>query len=227
MLSIIFIHILTIMSSIMPTIRSINDLPRSDHTKEMVSFIRHNEKLAKTIARSDFLLDCRRLDIMPNFITNRTTNVNKEHNEKIGKIVLKLEVTLRNEEIRSAFRTIAYLRRCLDRSASVLDQDSRWPWLYEQGRKIMEDELLQARQKLLKKLDRLLQDQKGEPLRPSSRLRLQLTTVGNNSQTPHQRTGVVVEGVGHLQQTGQPINVTDDGKIQSPNALELGSSAAR
>ena len=61
----------------------------------------------------------------------------------------------------------------MDRSAAFLQQDPSWPWLREQGRQILEEELSRARRGLLKKLDRLSQEQKGEPLRPFSRLRLQ------------------------------------------------------
>ena len=76
MLTIIFIiYILTIMSQTMPTIHTIKNFPRSDRTQEMVLFVRHNEKLARTVARSDFLVDCRKLDIMPKFILDRTAHV--------------------------------------------------------------------------------------------------------------------------------------------------------
>ena len=43
------------MSTIVPTIRIINEFPRSDRTKEMVLFARRNEKLARAVTRTDFL----------------------------------------------------------------------------------------------------------------------------------------------------------------------------
>ena len=69
MLPIIFLLYILTMSDFMPkTIQTINNFTRSDRTQEMVIFVRHNEKLARTVARTDFLLDCRKLDIMPKFI---------------------------------------------------------------------------------------------------------------------------------------------------------------
>ena len=93
MLTIILINILTIMSKVMPnTILTISHLPRSDRTKEMVIFARHNAKLAKTISRTDFLLDCRKLGIFPQFIINRTVKTNTDNNEKVAKLVKKLQM---------------------------------------------------------------------------------------------------------------------------------------
>ena len=229
MLTIIFIiYILTIMSQTMPTIHTIKNFPRSDRTQEMVLFVRHNEKLARTVARSDFLVDCRKLDIMPKFILDRIAHV-KTDNTKITRAAQRLKTTIRNEEIRSAFKTKAYLRRCLDRSASFLQGDPRWPWLYGQGRQIFEEELSKSRHKLLDKICHLLRDQKGELLRP--RLGLQLTrseyrSTGipdNYNQEAHESQD---EDEDHHQQTVQQEDEATAGDVTTLSTTRPGPTCA-
>ena len=69
--------------------------------------------------------------------------------------VAKLRLSMLNEEIKEAFRTKAYLRRCLDRSADILKEIyADWIWLHEQSRLTFVDELRLTQERLLKKVEK-------------------------------------------------------------------------
>ena len=67
MLLIIFVH-LYLFTMAKATISYIKTLPINDRSQEMVSFIGSNQKLARTLGQITFLIDCRSLNILPNFI---------------------------------------------------------------------------------------------------------------------------------------------------------------
>lgn len=134
------------------TINYIKTLPINDRTKEMVTFVGSNQKLARTLGQINFLTNCRKSNIMPSFILNKTANLIDYKKQRVAKQVLKLRKTLLNEEIRDAFRKKAFLQRSLTRSAKLLQNNSEeWPWLYNQGHEIFHQELLSVRHRLSKK----------------------------------------------------------------------------
>ena len=161
MLLIIFVYLL---SNIMAknTIQYIKTLPINDRSKEMVSFIGSNQKLARTLGQINFLLDCRSFNIVPQFVLNKTTLLRKDSMRKrhIVTQLDRLERTILNEEIKDAFRKKAFLQRSLTRSEHILRGNiNEWNWLYNKGHQIFLDELQIVRCRLLRKLTTLLQNQ--------------------------------------------------------------------
>ena len=146
----LFIYFTIIMAR--HTIELIKTLPINDRTKEMVSFIGFNQKLARTLGQINFLIDCRSLDILPTFILNKTAHIKKEERKRrIAIQVSRLHKTMLNEEIRDAFRRKAFLQRSLSRSADILKtRQEEWNWLYNQGRLIFLEELQMVKCRLMK-----------------------------------------------------------------------------
>ena len=142
------------MSSILAQIKT---LPVSDRSREMVNFIGSNKKLARTLGRINFLVDCRSLKIMPSFISNKTRKLNEtHHNQRITTQVDRLQKTMLNEEIRYAFRMKAYIQRSMTRSAQIIGEKTpEWFWIYEEGEKIFIQELTAVKERLSKKLTEL------------------------------------------------------------------------
>ena len=143
------------------TIQYIKTLPISDRTQEMVSFIGSNQKLARTLGQINFLIDCRSFNILPNFILNKTAQLSKQgHKQRIANQVSKLQRTFLNEEIKDAFRRKAYLQRCMNRSAYILEANpEEWKWLHSQGKRIFLEELQLVKHRLIKKLSKLCMSQ--------------------------------------------------------------------
>ena len=158
----LFIYFTIIMAR--HTIELIKTLPINDRTKEMVSFVGFNQKLARTLGQINFLIDCRSLDILPTFILNKTAHIKKEERKRrIAIQVSRLHKTMLNEEIRDAFRRKAFLQRSLSRSADILKtRQEEWNWLYNQGRLIFLEELQTVKGRLMKKLKSLCEKQ-GHP----------------------------------------------------------------
>ena len=139
------------MSSILAHIKT---LPSNDRSREMVNFIGCNLKLARTLGQINFLIDCRSMKTMPQFILNKTAQINKNHpNQRITARVNMLQKTLLNEEIRDAFRKKAFLQRTMSRSAEIIgEKTAEWSWLYTQGRRLFISELTTVKQRLSNKL---------------------------------------------------------------------------
>ena len=159
MLLIIYIHIISFIMA-KATIKHIKCLPISDHTKEMVSFIGSNQKLARTLGQINFLIDCRSRNILPSFILNKTAQLDKVNKkQKIATQISRLQKTLLNEEIKDAFRKKAFLQRSLTRHAQVLETHGNWLWLQNQGKQVFLEELEVVKRRLTKKLTKLHENQ--------------------------------------------------------------------
>ena len=116
-------------------------------------------------SRINFLLDCRSLQLTPAFILHKTSKLNYQPQVPLASKVAKLRVSMLNEEIKSAFRTKAYLQRSLDRSADILQRNScHWQWLHQNCKLIFAEELRSGQERLLKKLDNLSIHQHGRHL---------------------------------------------------------------
>ena len=171
------------------TISYIKSLPINDRTKEMVSFVGSNQKLARTFGQINFLIDCRSTNIIPTFITNMTANISKqERSQHIKTQVVKLQKTLLNEEIRNAFRKKAFLQRSLTRSAHILETNQEeWRWLHSQGRTIFQQELQTVKHRLTKKLTNLCKSQ-GHPEINASNSKTHNMGRGNRSDADDRST---------------------------------------
>ena len=73
------LSLISTIMSFLTILTFIKTLPNDDRSREMVSFIGNNKKLARTLGQINFLIDCRSLKIMPSFILNRTEHVSKNH----------------------------------------------------------------------------------------------------------------------------------------------------
>ena len=133
----------------------------------MVSFIGLNQKLARTLGQINFLIDCRTSNILPNFILNKTSQLNKQtKKQRIANQVSKLQKTLLNEEIKDAFRRKAFLQRAMTRSAHILEShQEEWHWLHSQGKKTFLEELQIVKHRLMRKLRHLCESQGHQHLR--------------------------------------------------------------
>ena len=158
----LFIYLTLIMAK--NTIELNKTLPISDRTKEMVTFVGLNQKLARTLGQINFLIDSRSLNVLLTFILNKTTHIKKEERKRrIAIQVSRLQKTILNEEIRDAFRRKAYLQRSLSRSADFLNtRQEEWNWLHNQGKLIFLEELRTVKSRLMKKLKNLCEKQ-GHP----------------------------------------------------------------
>ena len=143
-----------IMSAILANIKT---LPINDRSREMANFVGYNQKLARTLGQISFLVDCRALKIMPTFITNKTAQITKTHqNHRVTSRVDALTKTMLNEEIKDAFRKKAFLQRSMSRSAELIGESTaEWRWLHGQCKKLFIDELATVRERLCKKLTEL------------------------------------------------------------------------
>ena len=116
----IIYNIVFIMNVLLNVLQLLSNLPKSDLSLEKVSFARLNSKLGHVSSRINFLLDCRSTELTPAFILHKTSKLNYERQDPPANKVAKLRRSMLNEEIKSAFRTKAYLQRCLDRSSNIL-----------------------------------------------------------------------------------------------------------
>ena len=161
---IIFINFL-IMNLLLNFLQLLSNLRNDDLSMEKVTFTRLNSKLAHVNSRISFLLDCRSSNLTPVFILYKTPKLNYVPNHPLANKVVKLRISMLNEEIKSAFRKKAFLQRSLDRSADVLQRDKdHWSWLHHNCKLIFADELRSVQQRLLKKLDNLSVKQYGRHL---------------------------------------------------------------
>ena len=153
------------MNTMLNVLQLLSNLPTNDLSMEKVNFARLNSKLGHVNSRISFLLDCRSLQLTPAFIQHKTSKLNYEPQAPLASKVARLKHSMLNEEIKSAFRTKAYLQRGLDRSADILRGDpGQWPWLQEHCRLIFAEELRTGQERLLKKLGSLSLQQHGNRL---------------------------------------------------------------
>ena len=96
------------------------------------------------------------------FILHKTSKLNYEAHVSLANKVAKLRLSMLNEEIKSAFRTKAYLQQSIHRTADILqDNSSHWLRFRHQCKLVLVEELRSGQERLLKKLTNLSLQQHG------------------------------------------------------------------
>ena len=147
--------------------RALNDLkvvePNGDRRQVLVNILKTPMKLASIIVRLGFLLSCRKSGVVPRFIDNATSSVDKifAGSEVIQRECKTFRVKLLNESIKDAFRNKAFLERCQRRQEGDLRQvNSRiFTWMKTACRAVFEDTLYTGRQRVERKFRQLIAHQ--------------------------------------------------------------------
>ena len=106
--------ILIILIMLKRTLNHIQTLePDGNRRQTFIKIITNAEKLAKARERANFLVNCRKNDVIPKFLSRKTRTLEDifPHNKQVVQIQSKFLKKLLNEAIKTTFRTIAFLER--------------------------------------------------------------------------------------------------------------------
>ena len=189
--------------------KALNDLksvePNSDRRQVLVKFLKTPMKLAAVIIRLGFLLSCRRAGIVPRFIANATSSVDKifAGNVAIEKECKTFRTKLLNESIKDSFRNKAYLERCQKRDELELNQLDRriFSWMKTACRRVFEDTLFTGRQKVARKFHELY------ALQSEGKTQVLGQNGRENGEKEHQQVDSTCKRVTNLSSTTVPESV--------------------
>ena len=164
-LSFFFFIILSIM--LKTTLRDIK-LYEPDYNRRptLIKTITNAEKMARMRERANFLVNCRRVNVIPKFLKRKMATYSDifPDNRQVEAIVANFQKKLLNEAIKIAFRTVAFLQREQQRLKKVrqLERHPLTQFIEQRAIEIHFETVRQCRPTLQKKLRDLMYNNRGD-----------------------------------------------------------------
>ena len=143
-----------------------NSEPDYNRRQTLIKTVTNAEKLAKARERSNFLINCRRKNIIPKFIQRKTRTLSDifPNNRQVEAIRLNFMRKLLNEAIKTTFRTVAFLQRESYRLAKLrqMEKHPLTPLVEENAKMVYLEATLQSKNTLKNKLSDLCRQREHE-----------------------------------------------------------------